>query len=100
MAIDISKNIDSLTNFRRATSSFVARLKESGQPIVLTINGKAEIVVQDAAAYQRLLELAQYVEEVEAIRQGITDANEGRTISVDDLRKRLERLARRHGLHG
>jgi len=31
-------------------------MRESGHPVVLTINGKAEIVVQDAASYQRLLD--------------------------------------------
>jgi len=31
------------------------QIKKSGHPLVLTVNGKAEAVVQDAASYQRLL---------------------------------------------
>ena len=51
--------IHPLTDFKRNTAEFLRQLKETGQPVVLTINGKAEIVVQDAGFYQRLLELAE-----------------------------------------
>jgi hypothetical protein len=40
------------------------RIKLSGRREVLTINGKAELVVQDAAAYQRLLEAVERAGEV------------------------------------
>ena len=49
------KNIHSLTNFKRNTSSYVEKMKESKAPLVLTVNGEAELVVQDAQAYQNLL---------------------------------------------
>lgn len=50
------EDIGSLTDFHRNSKIHWRRLKTSGRPEVLTINGKAELVVQDAAAYQRLLE--------------------------------------------
>ena len=49
------QDIASLTDFHRNSRTHCARLKLTGQPEVLTINGKAVLVVQDAAAYQRLL---------------------------------------------
>jgi hypothetical protein len=49
------QDIASLTDFHRNSRAHWLRLKQSGRPEVLTINGKAELVVQDAAAYQRLL---------------------------------------------
>ena len=49
------QDILSLTDFHRNTKAHLRRLKQSGRPEVLTIDGKAELVVQDAAAYQRLL---------------------------------------------
>ena len=52
--LDIAKDIQSLSHFKRNATEVVARMKESGNPVVLTVNGRAEIVVQDAAAYQRL----------------------------------------------
>ena len=52
--LDISRDIHSLTDFKKNTSEFINQLKQTGEPLVLTINGKAELVVQDAAAYQKL----------------------------------------------
>jgi hypothetical protein len=52
---DIKQDITSLSNFQRHTRHFLHRLKETARPLVLTINGQAELVVQDAEAYQRLL---------------------------------------------
>jgi hypothetical protein len=51
------QDIASLTDFHRNSPTHCKRLKQSGRPEVLTVNGKAVLVVQDAAAYQRLLEV-------------------------------------------
>jgi PHD/YefM family antitoxin component YafN of YafNO toxin-antitoxin module len=50
------QDIGSLTEFQRNTQSHLKRLKRTGRPELLTVNGKAEVVVQNAAAYQRLIE--------------------------------------------
>lgn len=46
--------------------------------MVLTVKGKAAAIVQDAAAYQRLLDIAARADAVEGIRQGLEDIREGR----------------------
>ena len=51
--LDINSDINSLSNFKRNTPEFLRQLKETGHPVVLTINGKAELVVQDTASYQK-----------------------------------------------
>ena len=56
MTIDISRDIQSLSTFKRNSSKAIAQIKKKGNPLVLTVNGKAEVVVQDAAAYQKLLD--------------------------------------------
>jgi hypothetical protein len=53
------QDILSLTEFHRHTREHIARLRATGRPEVLTINGRAELVVQDASAYQHLLERLQ-----------------------------------------
>ncbi len=58
------EDIASLTDFHRNSKIHWKRLKLSGRPKVLTINGKAELVVQDAAAYQRLLDAVERAEQV------------------------------------
>jgi hypothetical protein len=43
--------------------------------MVLTINGKADLVVQDAASYQRLLAIAERLETTQGVKEG--EANGG-----------------------
>ena len=77
--LNITKDIQSLTTFRRQSGDFIKQLKKSKRPVVLTVNGKAAAVVQDAEAYQRLLDIAATANEEEAIRQGLEDVKAGRT---------------------
>jgi prevent-host-death family protein len=77
--LDITTDIQSLTAFRRSSGTMMKQLKKSQRPLVLTVNGKAAAVVQDAAAYQRLLDIAARADAEEGLRQGLEDANKGRT---------------------
>ena len=49
-------DILSLTDFHRNSKAHLKRLRRTGRAAILTVNGKAEVVVQDAAAYERLLD--------------------------------------------
>jgi prevent-host-death family protein len=71
------------------------RLKKTKRPIILTVNGKPEAVVQDAAAYQRLLDIAAQASEEEAIRQGLEDLREGRTRPLNEV---IEEMRRKHAI--
>ena len=83
--LDINNDIDSLSNFKRNTPEFLRQLKETGHPVVLTINGKAELVVQDTASYQKLIELAERAERMDALKASIEDMKAGRVIPADDV---------------
>lgn len=76
------KEIRSVTDFQRNAKTHVARIKRSKTPLVLTVNGRAEVVVQDATAYQELLDRVETLEAelavVAAIRVGLEDKAEGR----------------------
>lgn len=76
--LDITKDIQSLTTFRRRSGDFMKQLKKSKRPVVLTVKGKAAAVVQDAEAYQRLLDIAAHADAEEGIRQGLKNAKEGK----------------------
>jgi len=77
--IDITKDIQPLTTFRNNSVKFMKRLKKTRRPIILTVNGKPEAVVQSAAEYQRLLNLAAQTDPEEGLRQGLEDIAKGRT---------------------
>jgi prevent-host-death family protein len=93
--LDLAKDIQSLTTFRRRSGDFMKHLKRSKRPMVLTVNGKAAAVVQDAEAYQRLLDAAAYADEAEGIRQGLRDAKEGRTRPAREF---FDEFEAKHGL--
>ncbi len=75
--VNITKDIQSLTTFRRRSSEFLKQLKKSKRPVILTVKGKAAAIVQDAEAYQRLLDIAASANAEEGIRQGL--ARQGST---------------------
>ncbi len=77
--IDITDDIQSLTTFRRKSGDFMKQLKKTKRPVILTVKGKAAAVVQDAAAYQRLLDMAAVADSGEGIRQGLADVKSGRS---------------------
>jgi len=81
------QDIRSLTDFQRNTKAHLKRLKATGRPEVLTINGKAEIIVQDAAAYELM------VEAFRGIEQGLEEmqADKGRS-----ARRVLDRIRAGH----
>ncbi len=93
--LDIAKDIQSLTTFRRRSGDFMKQLKKSQRPVVLTVKGKAAAVVQDAQAYQRLLDIAARSDAEEGIRQGLEDAKKGR---VRPAREFFDDFEAAHGI--
>ena len=80
------EDIRSLTDFQRNTKSHLKRLKSTGRPGVLTVNGKAELIVQDAAAYEEMLDT------IRGIQRGLDAMKSGTAkpfrAALDEIRKR------------
>jgi len=95
IALDITKDIQSLTTFRRRSGDLMKQLKKSKRPVVLTVKGKAEAVVQDAQAYQRLLDIAARADAKEGIRQGLEDSRKGK---VRPAKEFFEEFEAKHGI--
>ena len=93
--LDITKDIQSLTTFRRRSGDFMKQLKKSKRPVVLTVNGKAEAIVQDAEAYQRLLDIAALADAEEGVRQGLDDVARGRTRPAREV---FDEIRRKHDI--
>jgi len=88
------REVRSVTEFQRNLKDYVVRLKDKKNPMVLTVNGRAEVVVQDAYSYQELLDRLERAETIAAIRQGIEQFERGEGIS---LKQAEWRLRKRHG---
>ncbi len=72
------ENIQTLTDFKRNAKEYVERIKSTRSPLVLTVNGKAEVVVCEAQAFQQMLDKLQYFEE------------ELQKLKLEDLRSQIE----------
>jgi prevent-host-death family protein len=93
--LNITKDIQSLTTFRRRSGDFMKQLRKNKRPVVLTVRGKAAAIVQDAEAYQRLLDIAAQADDEEGIRQGLEDAKKGK---VRPAREFFAEFEDQHGL--
>ncbi len=56
------KNIHSLSDFKRKAKEFIKQIKTTKSPLVLTVNGKAAVVVQDAQAFQAICDRVEQAE--------------------------------------
>lgn len=95
--MNITEDIQPLTAFRNRSVEFMQQLKQTQRPMVLTVNGRPEVVVQDAAAYQRLLDLAAKADATEGMRQGKLDIEHGRTRPAREV---LTQFRKRHAIPG
>ena len=89
-------NIHSVTDFARNTRDHIERLRQTGEPVVLTMNGKAAVVVQDAEAYQRLLDAADYHGAVQTLRERLEALERGE--HGRPMREVVEELAAEAGV--
>jgi hypothetical protein len=83
------RDIRSLTDFQRNTRAHLRRLKQTRRPEILTVNGKAELIVQDAEAFEETLD------SIRGIQRGLEELKAGQG---EPARRVLERIRARHGI--
>lgn len=91
----LSRDIQSLSVFKRDSSKFLKQIKKTGEPLVLTVNGKAAAVVLDPDSYEDYLREKDRQDTVAAIRRGLADAKAGRVTPAEDFFKEFEK---KHGI--
>ena len=90
----LPENIHPLTDFLRHHKRHLQRLKRSQRPAVLTLNGKAEVVVQDAKAYQAMMEGVEAMQAQAGIAEGLASMARGQGEPAETV---FARLRRKHG---
>jgi hypothetical protein len=91
----LPENIHPLTDFLRHHKRHLQRLKRSQRPAVLTLNGKAEVVIQDAKAYQAMLEGIESMQAKAGIAEGIASMERGQGEPAPTV---FARLRKKHGI--
>lgn len=96
-------DIDTLDSFKRNTKAHLARLKKSGDPCVLTVNGKGAVVIQDAAAYEEMMErIARHdrIDTVAALKEAVAQSDRGEGMSVSEAFRRIQTRSPKRRLDG
>lgn len=88
------REVRSVTEFQRNIKDYVGQLKAKKAPLVLTVNGRAELVVQNAESYQEMLDRLERAETLAAIRRGMEQAERGEGTPLEEAEKRLRK---KHG---
>lgn len=88
-------NIHSLSDFQRNTSRHIKEMKESGLPEVLTVNGKAELVVQSAESYQALLDKIELHESARKIERSMQDFRAGKFLTLEEFDQEMDEFVKK-----
>ena len=88
--INITEDIHPLTTFKRSSADLMRRMKKTGRPLVLTINGKAEAVLLDPEVYQAV---ADQLDSVARIRHALGQIERGEARPAEEFLDELEREA-------
>jgi prevent-host-death family protein len=83
------RNIYPLSEFQRGAKAFLEKLRGTKEPIILTVNGKASVVVQDAQSYQDLLDRLELLETSAGIRKSLEEFEQGKGIPLDEAFEHL-----------
>ena len=86
----ISRDIQSLSVFKRDTAKFRRQLKKTREPIVLTVNGKADMVVIDAESYEDYLRERERLDIIANVNEAFEDIRHGRTKPAEDVFREFE----------
>jgi prevent-host-death family protein len=88
---DMTQDIRSLTEFKRHTVGFMKRIKTRHTPMILTVNGKAALVVQDPASYQKFLATFDRADTMAAVQEGLQQADRGEGMALDVFEKKMRK---------
>lgn len=89
--MDITRDISPLTEFKRDSARMIARMKETGQPQILTVNGRPSVVMMDAAVWQDMQDQLDHAETIAGIRKGLAQARAGEGVEAAQFFDQLAR---------
>ena len=71
--MDLTKDIQSVSQFKQNASKLMKQIQRTRQPLILTVNGKAAAVLQDVESYQAMTVQREYDLTVTALKEAMAD---------------------------
>jgi len=94
-ALRVAEDIVPIAQFKGQAAHWLDHAAKTGQPFVITQNGRPAAVVMSPVEYDRLQDRQRLLESIAA---GIADAEAGRVMSTKERQRRL--ASRRKGRQG
>jgi prevent-host-death family protein len=88
MGISITDDIRSITELKRNTNQILKQVHDTGRPVVLTVNGKAEAVLVDAKEYEKITNSLALLK---LVLSGEKDIKEGKVRDVEGFFRDFKR---------
>jgi prevent-host-death family protein len=88
----ITNDIKPVTYLKAKTAELLKQVNETQRPVIITQNGEARAVLQDARSYE---EMRNVIGLLKLVSQGEADVREGKYTVHDDLFERLEKELQR-----
>jgi len=85
--LDVERISDSVPPGIGKVVHLLHQLDEQGEPVVISINGKAEIAVADDGSFRMLLALVDRLELLETLRRATKDLDEGKGVSLEEVKE-------------
>jgi hypothetical protein len=82
------------TNSKPGILNVLADLRQTGKPIVVTVN-QTDFAVEDEGSFQRLIALIDRLETIGGIREALQDVDASRTLTLDEFKSEVRQ---RHGI--
>lgn len=90
--LNISKDIIPLGEFKSAISKWLKSIKNTGQPLVITQNGKPAGVLLSPEEYDDLINTKRFLE---SVSRGLAEAEKGETLSPNELKSEINKTRKR-----
>ena len=88
MAISLTEDVKTMSELENQPREIVKQIHETGRPVVITKNGKPDLVILDAASYQRQLKAANLAQR---LAEGEADIKAGRTQPYEEFIEEFRR---------
>ncbi len=86
--MNYAKRIEPVTALKTKSAELIRKAQETGQPIIITQNGKPTAVLQDVESFQRQREALTLLK---ILARGDHELGEGGVLSHDEVMRRIER---------
>jgi prevent-host-death family protein len=86
--INVSTDIIPIGELKKKLSQYLTSVHSTGNPLIITQNGKPAGVLVSPAEYDELVSKRLFIE---SVNRGVSDAESGRTYSTAELQEKLNK---------